>query len=609
MLQGLFDRALATAAICVVVIGFAGFMIDDLAGRQGAVDLALLLRMALQSFVRAIGLFWMGASSHPDQDNWLLLLARLCGAIVAAAAVFGLITRVFGRDFDAFRASLYRDHVAVLGFDLRNALLANAARMLDPGRKQIVVGRDNAHAVPQLQEPGRLFFNADIALPAALRLANIRHAGEIVIGGGPDLDNLATAQRVADLRRQRGAEPAARILVRLDDAALADRCQYQPEIARLPNGDEFRFLNDASLSARQLLERTPFAEQAQASGQTRIRLLFTGFSQTVLEIVIQLLRISAFEGMEPIRIDILCEDTQMVAQRIVGRIPNLRHMLGDRDTDGQQPLAWAGRIHLHRQSPVELSYRSGLSETLAKDGAFTAIVVAGDDPAGDLKTALSIRPWTAQNPVFAAPIHVRAGAPSSLSAFYVRHDGLRPKPVSGLLARIGGSADPAAVIEPFGMLEDLYSPAFLFGEREELAERLHEAYRQRRREALARQGDTSRTDLPDWKDLPETYRQANRRAVDFIASARLATGVPDWWDRDAGLPSALVEDPQSLERLSRMAHKSWRADRELDGWRPAAERDSAKRLHTDLVEYDELTEEKKELDREQIRLLASLKGS
>lgn len=374
----------------------------------------------------------------------------------------------------------------------------------------------------------------------------------------------------------------------------------------MENADEFHFPNDAALAGWQLLARTPFADRVQAASQRCIRLLFIGFSDTVTEIVIQLLRVSAFEGLDPVRIDILYDEPQSPADRIIGRVPNLRHMLDDHDGGKTQPLAWAGRIHLHEGSPVDLTHACALSDKLAADGPVTAIIIAGEDSGANLKAALSIRPWTARHPLFAAPIYVQAPAPESLDEFYVRYDGIRPPPVSGLLSNIPGSTDATHVIEPFGMPEALYSAEFLVGRREKLARRLHDAYRRRRREALAQQGNTSRTDLPDWKDLAETYRQANRRAVDFIPAVRLAAGMPDWWDRNAGLPRRLVDDAKSLEKLARMAHKSWRADRELDGWRPAAERDSARRLHTDLIDYDELSEEKKDLDREQIRLFADL---
>lgn len=372
----------------------------------------------------------------------------------------------------------------------------------------------------------------------------------------------------------------------------------------MENGDDIHFPNDAALAAWQLLARTPFADQAMAVGHRRIRLLFAGFSQTVTEIIIQLLRASAFEGLDPVRIDIFCEDRRSTAERIVSRATNLRHMLDGHEADKHQPLAWAGRIHLHEERSVDLIHNPALSDALATDGPFTAIVIAGDDQTANVRTALSLRPWTARHPVFAAPIYIQADRSEGSSEFYIRYDGIRPKPAAGLLAMIRGSKDEAEVIEPFGTPEDLHSPGSLLAEREMLAKRVHEAYRRRRREALARQGSTERTDLPDWNNLDDTYRQANRRAVDLIPALRLAAGLPNWWDRNAGLPRGLVDDPRSLERLSRMTHKSWRADRELDGWLPAAVRDSDRRLHTDLVDYDDLSEEKKELDREQIRLLA-----
>ena len=271
---------------------------------------------------------------------------------------------------------------------------------------------------------------------------------------------------------------------------------------------------------------------------------------------------------------------------------------------GIRPLAWAGRIHMHAGD------LAGLADRLEKDGPFAAIVVAGDNAAENAETALAIRPWTARRPAFAAPIYVEDGAPGLARRAYIRYDGIRPRPDQGFLSTLPGSSDAAAAIEPFGMLEELRAPDFLSGAREQRAALLHEAYRQKRLDALHEDIDSGRSELPDWNDLDETYRQANRRAVDFLPVLRIAAGIERWWEPSGEqLKSALARDPQLMETLARMVHESWRADRELEGWRQGDIRDASRRLHTDLVDYDALTDEKKELDREQIRLLAELERS
>ena len=360
---------------------------------------------------------------------------------------------------------------------------------------------------------------------------------------------------------------------------------------------------DAMLSARHLVARTPFADQAIATGQRRVRLLLPHVSETVLEVVIQFLRVFFYEGMEPIRIDMLCGDRASAIDKIVSRAPNLRHMLGDDPATDPCPLHWTGRLLLH-EAPAMAIGDPVLVADLAAAGPFTAIVIASGDMAENIAIARALRSQTAGSQAFVAPIYVKAGEPIGDVSSLVRYDRLRPKPSVGLLSTIPGSVEAGEVIEPFGMPGEIHSPDFLRGARERLAIKLHEAYRQRRYDALLRQGETERTDLPTWGALDETYRQANRRAVDFIPSLRLAAGLADWWNAVAGLPRELVADRVMLEKLSRMAHHSWRADRELDGWRPALVGDPARRLHTDLVDYDSLTEEKKELDREQIRLFA-----
>ena len=101
-----------------------------------------------------------------------------------------------------------------------------------------------------------------------------------------------------------------------------------------------------------------------------------------------------------------------------------------------------------------------------------------------------------------------------------------------------------------------------------------------------------------WEDLTEAQRDDNRCAGDHIEVKIRAVGLdpkqPDlkaaWAKLDAGV----------LEMLSRMEHERWAAPLWLANWE-AGPRDDARRIHHNLVPFDELDQRTKDYDTEQVK--------
>lgn len=61
-----------------------------------------------------------------------------------------------------------------------------------------------------------------------------------------------------------------------------------------------------------------------------------------------------------------------------------------------------------------------------------------------------------------------------------------------------------------------------------------------------------------------------------------------------------------MERLARIEHRRWMADRIDRGWTSGAARDNARLIHPSIRPFDELSAEEQEKDRNAVRALAKI---
>ncbi len=92
-----------------------------------------------------------------------------------------------------------------------------------------------------------------------------------------------------------------------------------------------------------------------------------------------------------------------------------------------------------------------------------------------------------------------------------------------------------------------------------------------------------------WEELPEFYRDSNRSAA---LHHRIKRGA---------LKMIGEQGKMDLrERLSKAEHDRWMAERIMSGWRHNPQRNDLAHLHPDIVPYEQLSEETKEYDRNNV---------
>ncbi|MEJ7927064.1 RyR domain-containing protein [Sphingobium sp. AN641] len=186
------------------------------------------------------------------------------------------------------------------------------------------------------------------------------------------------------------------------------------------------------------------------------------------------------------------------------------------------------------------------------------------------------------------------------------HYRVADRPAPPIHVQLDGGYDHrmGAGIFPFGGLDALADPEYLLQDRHDaLARSVHDFYLEGRFADGERIG--ARASMREWEDLPESFRDDNRLVADCYQlklrdiGARLVPGT--------GATLALTDG--ELEELARAEHDRWIAAKLVQGWEYGAERDDLAKRHPDIVPYDELSEAIKDLDREQVRIMARLLGA
>lgn len=135
--------------------------------------------------------------------------------------------------------------------------------------------------------------------------------------------------------------------------------------------------------------------------------------------------------------------------------------------------------------------------------------------------------------------------------------------------------------------------------REELARKVHEAYREMR-EAEILAGEVSTN---PWDDLPEGLKEDNRAQIDH-AFEKLRRHGFQWEEVGTDRPiTVLVFSEEEIEKLAEEEHARYVVERKLKGWRWGPQKDVENKINPYLVGWNRLLEPIKEYDRRAVRKL------
>jgi hypothetical protein len=506
-----------------------------------------------EALYRSIALFSMANQVYrdaPGNSDWRFLVGRWTGLLAEFGAALLAVGALLHQRGVFVLAKLLRQHVVVVGAgDLALSAFDGGQlarrRVLWVGAPQLSAGSFGALAIPR---PPDSQAYADYA----------GAADHVLVVQDDDADAIVSA------RRLRAAAPDARITVLLRDASLAEAT------AGMINEARTRVMSPSVLAARALhLDHPPFLIAKQA-GHPRIHALIVGFGQTGQAIARDIIVNCRTSDLDLPNITVIDPAAEALEGVMRARAPELdacarfTFIRGGVGTDGVEPAVGALLRHIDDCGPVTAAYVCRSHDT---EGLGTAAMLQ-----------IMFRSTAHPNP----RIFVRLRDLQSL--------------------RGGGGDRGLNALTPFGdSASVIRASEFLSDEPDQAARAFSAAYR-RLLPPEVREDPKVRSARP-WEELDETFRQATRDAVAHIPAKMHSAGIdPGLWLglNGAGLPRSvrLVASDDDHERLARLEHERWNAQRRMEGWQfTRGHKDDSRALHPNLRPYDDLPEAAKAYDR------------
>ena len=396
------------------------------------------------------------------------------------------------------------------------------------------------------------FASGDLTSPRALRAVGIRRADAVYALGDDREDvaaNVATALAAVSARRAR----RTRVFVHVTDPDLVIGLRARRVMTEAGQLVEFFTMDEAAAQAHVSQESLPT--------DVPLRILVAGagaFGQAVVVAVARRWRDTPNRVAAPVEVVLVDPAASTIAARLRERWLVVEQHCTLRPIDTTDPLAVLADPSV---GPPHRAYVCYEDEQVALRTALAAVPLWHGGP-GSLVVRLS-----------QLARHAEAFRTGGLL------DDLEGRLVIANVADLGA---PEVVRD-----RDLFW---------QLAEVVHARYLRSELAKGRRLGETLA--LRPWHELRDDFKDNNYdQACHLAVKLRLvgATVAPRSYRNP---PFAFT--PEEIERLARLEHERWMANRRKHRWRYGPQRDEVRRIHPDLVPWEALPETSRQRDREAV---------
>jgi hypothetical protein len=557
-----YFRILLVAGLVAFVLGFIGIK-TNLATLPLEIVLYRTMRLFYWDYAP-----WDSAAEIPMP--WTLNVAMWIAPLVSAGAIFGVAINLLESRLMAWKARRMSGHTVICGGGEKGRVLAEN---LKERKLPFVLVERSKERTDQLIADGLITVCADATDPSALARTGIRRALALVAATGDDHDNLAIAVAAAQAVEHPEPAPLLAIYIHFSDPALCALYQRNRALQDGFGGVPVRIFNHFRNMARQCLREFP-----PQPGSGNVHVVLPSLTRLGFALVLEYALVGHYPGDRSIHLHLVGRRAAAEAARLRSLYPAIDECL----------------VLEAVELPENCRFAVKVAEILAQQAeqdVFTVYPGIEDDNEAFTR-ALELTEY----------LHDRSGVqllldipPEAPVRRLVEKNPVLKKRISFL---------PAGVLT--GGYEAIFSDTL-----DQIARRIHDNWlaetrrqidvaRTRGDEAAALKHEAKAT-YRSWEELSEEQKGASRSQADHIPFKIRAAGL----DPASVTPAlwAQLSDGE-VETLARMEHARWAAYLWMTGWKFSPQRDDARKLHPNLVPYDQLDEPTKDYDRAAIRHLS-----
>jgi hypothetical protein len=560
---------IAVTAFLLGVVGFSQYLSADSQYGTRPVD---LIYHSLQLFV-------LDAAPLQTATNlpWTLEVARFAAPAVTIYLIFLAVQALFAERLMQARIRLTRGHSILCGPQDTVQQLADQIRRESGGKVVIVSGVTARRSAGR----GLMHVSGDPQQRRILERAGFARARELITVGPDTVMNAEVAIAAHSINRARRTAVTCYAEASKDELfqAVVGQEVGPGEVNRL---DTF---NRHDRTARALLDHLPPA----LPSDPRSAVLVIGYRGLGQALVDHLVRFWSGDGAPSGHIPrLFVLDADAPVEAVLGR---------HADNSGRVSIT------ARRYDPAWLTTIDDLLVP-ATDGTSSVpgrVYVCLDDDAAGIAvgdTALRLLAEHESTIVVAVP-H------SGVLGYAVGADG-RAESVSG--PRSGDESSGPVAARTIGtarlllisVVRTVYSIAAMrTGMNEWLARTIHETYcaHMTSRDDSVEDNESVRP----WDQLPEYLKDSNREQAWEIGRKLALIGLSAVPAR--GTNGHITLTDEQVEMLAKVEHRRWMSERMAKGWRHDPVRDNGRKVHPDLVDWINLSEDIREKDRSAVRTI------
>lgn len=517
-----------------------------------------------RSFYRTLQLFTMEGGDFDAPIPVLLHVVRFTAPLVTIGAVILALWEIFEKQWKRWRISRMKNHIVIIGLGTKGKNIMAESLEKEKKAKVLVIEKDplNPHLASLKNRRCRHIIgsasNIDI-----LKKARINHAKQVHLMMGDDSQQVQTCVLIYDLIKEMNRDKGDPLEcnMHLLKHEYLDILRKHRLVQNINDGLSLNVFNLYENSARELFqEHKPDRSGISETSTKYVQLIILGFGHAGEALALQCALTGHYLNRKnkifP-QVVIFDRDAKNKVEEFKKRYPTYDEYchISDKAIEANSP-----------QLIPEL-------EKYLKDPeALNTIVLCFDNKINNLMLGLQIDGLSPSTPSIPFQVFIRTDDNESIDAI-------------------------SKNLKPYGLPSSVCSLNAITGcDLDEQAKAVHADFHKTRK--TNKSFGTQASDV-DWDELPQEYRDSNRKAADHIGVKMRGIGCQIVSAKDD--PREPTEFTTSeVDLLAELEHYRWNAERSLAGWTLGEVKSEENRKTPYLVEWDDLPEKIQQYDRDAV---------